>query len=394
VHIYKPKIDSHSPVNSIDSGREVPALLRVAGRILVMMFGFAAITALSSCSRKPDTTAAKQRAVVILSQARFQEPAGWTWGTLVNADGAHLRFGWTNPIGAVRGVIIVAPSFQAPTEQYFETMRELSGEGFAVWIMDRRGQGGSERWPRAENRAFLMGGLREVRDLRQFNHLAVDRYPGTPAYLVGESLGGLVGLRLLHDSPELFTAAAFSSPGIDFQTNGVPKSLYRALTAITCALRLCERYAVTQHDWEFDANAGGPTDPAKDDPERAFAAQARLLTHPELREGGATNGFVKTLLEEADTEESADWAERISTPVLFGYTPTDRIARADIIESVCWRMPRCTLAKFETSGHALFSDADSTRRPWMLQLESFLESNSNNAQSLGTGRSEQVPRGM
>jgi alpha-beta hydrolase superfamily lysophospholipase len=225
-----------------------------------------------------------------------------------------------------------------------------------------------------------MGGLREVRDLRQFTVLAVARYPHIPAYLIGESLGGLVGLRLLHDSPRLYVAAAFSSPGIDFQTNGVPKILYRVLTASTCGLGLCEHYAITQHDWQFDANAGAPTDPAKDDPERALAAQARLLTHPELREGGATNGFVRTLLEEADTEEGANWPEQLSTPVLFGYTPTDRIARADIIQSVCRRMPHCTLARFVTSGHALFSDADNTRDAWMLQLEAFLKSHTDNTQ--------------
>jgi lysophospholipase len=224
-----------------------------------------------------------------------------------------------------------------------------------------------------------MGGLREVRDLKQFTALALARYPHTPAYLIGESLGGLVGLRLLHDSPGLFAAAAFSSPGIDFQTNGVPKGALRALTVLSCAFGLCKHYAIMQHDWEFDADAGSAKDPAKDDPERALAAEGRLLIRPELREGGATNGFVRTLLEEADTEESAGWPERISTPVLFGYTPTDRIARAEVIQSECRRMPRCTLARFETSGHALFSDADSTRNAWMQQLESFLESSRTNS---------------
>ena len=377
MYLDKPKGNSDCGVNRIDSSRGVPALLGAIRPIAVIMVGVATIGAGSGCSRAPDTVSAQRRAIALLEQPRFQEPAGWQWGSLRNADGARLRFGWIDPAGAVRGVIIVAPSFQAPAEQYFETARDLSRQGFAVWILDRRGQGGSDGWPRAERRAFLMGGLREVRDLRQFTVLAVARYPNTPAYLIGESLGGLVGLRLLHDSPRLFAAAAFSSPGIDFQTNGVPKILYRILTASTCALGLCERYAITQHDWEFDAGAGGPTDPAKDDPERALAAQARLLTHPELREGGATNGFVRTLLEEADTEESANWPEQISTPVLFGYTPTDRIARADIIQLMCGRIPRCTLARFVTSGHALFSDADGTRDSWMLQLESFLNGNTN-----------------
>jgi lysophospholipase len=327
----------------------------------------------TGCSRDPVSDAIQHRAISILSQPRFQEPPGWRWGSLVNADGAHLRYGWADPDGAVRGVLVLVPSFQAPAEEYFETARDLTGHGFAVWIMDRRGQGGSDRWPGAAQRAHLEGGLREVRDLRQFALLARDRYPGASLYLSGESLGGLLGLRLLHDSPALFTAAAFSSPGIDFQTNGVPRAVLRGLTVSACNVGLCERYAPTQHRWKFDAQAGGPVDPTKDDPQRALAVEARLLLHPELREDGATNGFVRTLFEEADTEQGPGWPEAIKTPILFGYTPTDKIARVDVIESVCHRMPHCTLARFTTSGHALFNDSDQTRGAWMGQLESFLD---------------------
>jgi lysophospholipase len=344
-------------------------------RDFALFLGLALLAIVSGCARRLDTSDAQSRALAMAAQGKFQEPSGWTWGTLVNDEGAKLRFGWIDPAGPPHGLIVFAPSFQAPVEEYFETARELSGHGFAVWIMDRRGQGGSDGWPRAGQRAHLMGGLREVRDLRKFSLLARARYPNSPAFLSGESLGGLIGLRLLHDSPGLFSAAAFSSPGIDFQTHGIPRVAYRMLTASTCALGLCERYALTQHDWEFDADAGGPADPAKDDPERALAIEGLLLRRPELREGGATNGFVRTLLQEADTEQGAGWPERILTPVIFGYTPMDKIARADVIESECRRMPRCTLAKFVTSGHALFSDADNTRNAWMQQLESFLEVN-------------------
>lgn len=356
--------------NRIDVDRGMTRLGVAARRGALVM---ALIVAAAGCSPAPVTDAAQRRAVAISTLPQFQEPPGWRWGSLVNADGARLRFGWTDPAAAIRGVVVLVPSFQAPAEEYFETARDLRNHGFAVWILDRRGQGGSDRWPGADQRGHLGGGLREVRDLRQFTLLAVDRYQRTPAYLVGESLGGLIGLRLLHDSPGLFAAAAFSSPGIDFQTNGVPRAILKGLTASACAIGLCAHYAPTQNDWGFDAKAGGPADPTKDDPTRALAIEGRLLAHPELREGGATNGFVRTLFEEAETEESPGWPEGIRTPVLFGYTPADRISRADVIQWVCRRMPRCTLARFTTSGHALFSDADRTRGVWMRQLESFLD---------------------
>lgn len=333
----------------------------------------AATVAKFDCARATDAAElAQRRAIAIADQARFQAPMGWTWGSLLNADGARLRFGWVEAAKPMRGVIVVAPSFQAPAEEYFETARDLSNSGFAVWILDRRGQGGSARWPDAERRAHLEGGWREVRDLRQFTLLVQSHNPHAQAYLIGESLGGLVGLRLLHDSPGLFAAAAFSSPGIDFQTNGVTREVLVAAVASACGSGRCREYAPTQRDWSFDAEAGGPNDPTKDDRDRALALQGLLLSHPELREDGATNGFVATLFKEAETEQARGWPESIDTPVLFGFTPKDQIARADVIQSVCHRIPRCTLVKFETSGHALFNDSDETRTVWLRRLTAFL----------------------
>lgn len=335
----------------------------------IAVFGAAASASTASVT-------AQKRAIAISRLPRFQPPTGWAWGTMTNADGAHLRYGWVNSAKPLRGVIVLAPSFQAPAEEYFETARDFSRNGFAVWILDRRGQGGSDRWPGAERSAYNEGAQRESRDLRQFALEAEAHYPHIPAYLVGESFGGLIGLKVLHDSPGLFAAGVFSSPGIDFHTNGVPRALLWALTMSACGLGFSKYYAPTQHDWEFDADPGGASDPVRNDAQRALAEEGWQLTEPKLREGGATYGWVKMLFEEAAVEEGAGWPESIRTPVLFGYTPMDRIARADVIQSVCGRMPRCRLAKFAVSGHALFTDADSTRNPWMRRIESFLDQTS------------------
>lgn len=318
-------------------------------------------------TNSPDDMA-QVRAIAISKQARFQAPDGWTWRVLVNADGAHLRYGWTTPPGRLRGVIVVAPSFQAPAEEYFEMARDFRSHGYAVWILDRRGQGASDRWPGAEARAHLEGAEREVRDLRQFSNLAFTTSQDAPHFLIGESFGGLIGLRLLHDSPELFTAAAFSSPGIDFQTNGVPREVLKNAVVSACDAGRCKEYAPTQKDWAFDPNPGATSDAVRDDAERGFAEEGVLLMEPKLREGGATNGFVTTLFEEADREEAPGWPEKVSVPTLFGYTPKDRISRPDVMQAVCRRMPHCELMRFDSSGHALFTDSDTTREPWMKKI--------------------------
>jgi lysophospholipase len=245
-----------------------------------------AVGALTACSSKPPSAAVdpklERRALLVAAEERFQAPDGWRWSAMENADGASLRYGWVDPPGPPRGVIVFSPSYGSTTEQYFETARDLVRAGFAVWIIDRRGQGGSDRWPNAGRRAHLEGVAREVRDLRQFSTLAADHEPAVPTYLVGESLGGVVGLNLLHDDPTRFAAAAFSSPGVNFLTGGTPRWLVRAVTSTACALGLKTAYAPGQHAWAFNPLAGGPSDAAKDDPDRALAAQAFLRQHPSL----------------------------------------------------------------------------------------------------------------
>lgn len=314
-----------------------------------------------------------QRALALLTQARFLAPSGWQWDTLTNADGARLRYGWAVPLKSVRGLIVFAPSFQAPAEQYFETFHSLLDAGFAIWVLDRRGQGASDRWPQMGQRAYLDGGWREVRDLRQFSSVAHAHHENLPMFLVGESLGGLIGLRLLHDDPDLFAAAVFSSPAIDFKTGNINRSLARWATFLLCGLGFERSYAFNQHDWKFDSTAGGASDPAKNDPDRALAAQALLLREPSLREGGATNGFVRTLFEEADLEQSSQWASGIRIPVLFGVTMDDQVARPEIMLSTCHTMPRCSVARFDGAPHSLFSDADPVHSRWLASLLTFLD---------------------
>ena len=345
----------------------------LSSRTVAVLVALAVLTACNSPPKPVADPAIQRRATGLLAQARFQAPGGWHWGYMLNADGARLRYGWVDPPGKAQGVVVFNPSYASTIEQYFETARQLVEAGFAIWIIDRRGQGGSDRWPGAGLRAHLEGIPREVRDLRQFSVLAANHETARPMFLVGESLGGVIGLNLLHDDPTRFEAAAFSSPGVNFLTGGTPRWLVRPITGSACALGMKTAYAPGQHDWAFNPLAGGPSDPAKDDPERALAAQAFTQLHPSESESGPTNGFVCSLFEEADVELRQGWGGEIKTPFLIGFTPIDRIADPDAIRAFCAAAKACRLEQFDGARHALFSDSDQTRAKWMDTLIAFLK---------------------
>src|SRR5438445_13459189 len=66
-------------------------------------------------------------------------------GMLKTRDGISLRFArWAPPPGR-KGTICLLPGRAEFIEKYFETVRDLRARGFAVAMLDWRGQGLSER---------------------------------------------------------------------------------------------------------------------------------------------------------------------------------------------------------------------------------------------------------
>src|SRR6476620_6498126 len=72
-------------------------------------------------------------------------PDGVVVGAIKTSDGVNLRFArWAPPPGR-KGTVVVMPGRAEFIEKYFETVRELRARGFAVVVLDWRGQGLSER---------------------------------------------------------------------------------------------------------------------------------------------------------------------------------------------------------------------------------------------------------
>ena len=62
-------------------------------------------------------------------------------GTIKTPDGAELRFArWAPPAGR-KGTVCVFTGRSEQIEKYFETVRDLRDRGFAVAMIDWRGQG-------------------------------------------------------------------------------------------------------------------------------------------------------------------------------------------------------------------------------------------------------------
>ena len=76
-------------------------------------------------------------------------------GTIKTPDGAELRFARWQPPANRKGTVCVFTGRGESIEKYFETVRELRERGFAVAMIDWRGQGHSSRQLRDPRKGYV-----------------------------------------------------------------------------------------------------------------------------------------------------------------------------------------------------------------------------------------------
>jgi acylglycerol lipase len=91
------------------------------------------------------------------------------------------------PTGMTRGVFVIVHGFRAHSGQYLAVAEELVQNGLAVYAMDLRGHGKSDG-----ERYWVDSFDDYVADLERFMAIVRAREPGTPLFLFGHSVGGVV----------------------------------------------------------------------------------------------------------------------------------------------------------------------------------------------------------
>ena len=184
-------------------------------------------------------------------EERFLEPDGFQWGRFTNSDQAKIRFGWIEPEGELRAVAVLMHGREAPIEKYFEPIRELLSRGIAVWSMDWRGQGGSERYLENPQKGYSLGIEHDVADLHRFVTTIVERR-GKALLLFAGSFGGHISLRYLHEHPKSFDFAVLVSPMLDIRMGMCPRWVARSLANLATAFGFGKSYILGGGDWRPD----------------------------------------------------------------------------------------------------------------------------------------------
>ena len=141
-------------------------------------------------------------------------PDGATVGMLRTPDGVGIRFARWDPPPGRKGTLCVFPGRAEFIEKYFEVVNDARERGFAVAMIDWRGQGFSQRALNDRNKGYVRSFSDYEIDLETFIKEVVLPDCPPPLFALGHSMGGTVLLRAAHAGRRWFDRMVLSAPMI------------------------------------------------------------------------------------------------------------------------------------------------------------------------------------
>jgi len=301
--------------------------------------------------------------------ARFQPPAGWAWGYVKVGENLVQRYGVSAPPGAPRGQILILPAYGESAEAWFETARDLNDRDYVVWILERQGQGGSERATPWRDLGHATSFAPDVTATRAMVKAVIRPNGQDPFVVLGAGDGGLVALRALEEGLRADTLI-LSSPNFDIADPPRPKTELIRLARWARGLKLGFVRYPGQAGWKRDGPDGFAAK-LTHDPARGAVQQAWRRANPDLRMGAPSLAWYAAFYDAVDA--TGRDLKRVDTPVVMLDAGQDVKTLPQPQGAVCAALPRCAETRYATARHALHLETDSVRIPWLKAVDETLQ---------------------
>ncbi len=291
-------------------------------------------------------------------------------GTIRASDRAELRFArWLPPAGR-KGTVCVFTGRAESIEKYFETVRDLRARGFAVAMIDWRGQGHSARRLRDPHKGYVRDFSDYEKDVEAFVRDIVMPDCPPPHFALAHSMGGAVMLRLAHQGVRWFDRMVLCAPMIGLP--GLQSSLSsRALLRIMRMAGFGGRYIP----------GGGPTmsgtesfidNPFTSDPVRHARNAAILNEDPTLGLGAPTIAWADSAMRAMTAFAAPDYPARIRQPLLILTAGSDSIVSTAATEAFAYYLRGGSQHVIAGARHEILQEQDRYRGQFWAAFDAFV----------------------
>ena len=297
-------------------------------------------------------------------------PDGVVTGMLKTPDGVNLRFvRWQPPPGR-KGTVCVFQGRSEFIEKYFEVVRDLRARGFAVAMIDWRGQGLSDRALRDSRKGHVRDFSEYDIDLETFMREVVLPDCPPPLFAIGHSMGGTVLIRTAHHGRRWFDRMVLSAPMIALHTRRFPRLAGPALQVMRLT-GLGSSYAPTG-DSSVIALRPFAGNPLTSDPVRHARTKVVVETEPALGIGAPTVGWAYAAYDAMSEFAEPAYPGKIRQPIVIVAAGRDEIVSTPAIEEFAIRLRAGSHLIVAGSRHELLMEQDRYRAQFWAAFDAFV----------------------
>lgn len=302
---------------------------------------------------------------------RFFEPDGWQQGNFTSASGRNIRYGHAEPEGDKKGTVVITTGYADFIEAYHETIHEYLNRGYAVWMMDWAGQGGSEKNAGPPKKGQTI--YDHIEDLGQFRRDIVKPDAGKPVFLSTHSMGGQVALHFVQKNPESFDGAILATPLVQMRVTPEEKDKLRAMFNVSVQNGFGDQVIPNGRRKATRALTAERKGLRDENPLRMNLHKTFMLLNDRLKAEEPTIAWTDSIITSTDKANDPAFLKSIATPVLFGIGLEDDVVDNTSIRRASLFMPHADVAEIKGGTHGLWIDRDAQRADWWSHVDGFMK---------------------
>ena len=306
----------------------------------------------------------------LASSIGYPVPPGLKAGTIKTADGCSLRYAISRDGTGQRGTVCVFHGRRGYIERDYETVADLRARGFAVALLDWRGQGRSDRLLKNHRKGHIKSFAQYDTDLEAFMKKVVLPDCPPPYYGLAHSTGANVLLRSLQKTT-WFEASVLLAPMLGFRPTRIPHTLMAMTINFLTAIGLGTL------TFPADFKARKFTGNVLTHDERRFTRQLDLLReNPDLDLGGPTVGWLAASLAANKRLMNLKGDNVLRSPVLIVASGDERVISQEAIHQFSARVETVPMVIVENAYHEVLLERDSMREQFWAAFDSFMDQHS------------------
>jgi len=298
-------------------------------------------------------------------------PDDYVAGMLKTPDGVSLRYARWQPPAGRRGTVCIFQGRSEWIEKYFETVRDLRARGFAVAVLDWRGQGLSDRALSNRRKGYVRDFAEYDTDLETFMHEIVLPDCPPPIFALGHSTGAAVLIRAAHRGHRWFDRMVLTSPlialgGIDY-ARGAGPLMVRALRMAGFGTMYVPKTDTRPIESRPFLGNILTSDPVR------FARNAAIIeAEPALAVGAPTVAWMDAAFRSMRAMRERSYAARIRQAILIVAGGSDVIVSNTVIEDFASMLRAGSQLVIVGAQHEILMEQDRFRSQFWAAFDAFV----------------------